>query len=199
MKGKKRKIKRRKSGVRLYFNEETQESIQLYQLSECEDEKKRLYVEKVYPAFDKLAENLIFVYGFITPQDDYLCLKSDCTTFLYETINKWDSSRGTKAFSYFNVVAKNWLIMNSRKSKKQSSRTVSLSDISNLSVADKRCLANYDFIPAPDDILIRRNLHNEILELLYCIKKRVNGHKEKICIDAIIAVFKNVEDLDFFE
>ena len=85
MKGKK-KIRRRKSGTRLYFTKETQEFIQKYQNTDCGNEKNKIYVEKIFTAFDKLAENLIFVYGFITPQDDYLSLKSDCVSFLYETI-----------------------------------------------------------------------------------------------------------------
>ncbi len=196
MKGKK-KIRRRKSTARLYFSKETQEYIQKYQGSECEEEKNKIYVEKIFSAFDKLAENLIFVYGFITPQDDYFSLKNDCVSFLYETIQKWDPERGTKAFSYFNVVAKNWLIMNSRNNKKHAKRTVSLSEPDNMNADDKRCLATYDIVPPPDEILIRRNMKNEVLHIIHQIKKKVTGQKEKACIDAIITVFENVEDLDF--
>ena len=36
-------------------------------------------------------------------------LKLDCVTFLYETLEKFDPARGSKAFSYFNVCAKNFL------------------------------------------------------------------------------------------
>tara|TARA_Y100000310_G_C20685317_1_gene818588 strand:- start:1722 stop:2450 length:729 start_codon:yes stop_codon:yes gene_type:complete len=196
LKGKK-KIRRRKSGTRLYFTKETQEFIQKYQNTDCGNEKNKIYVEKIFTAFDKLAENLIFVYGFITPQDDYLSLKSDCVSFLYETIAKWDPARGTKAFSYFNVVAKNWLIMHARNNKKHARRNVSLSDINNMNMGDKQCLANYDFVPPPDEILIYRNMKNEILEIVHQIKNKVTGQKEKACIDAIMMVFKNVDELDF--
>jgi len=192
-----KKIKRRKSGSRLYFSKETQDHIITYQQSESSEEKHTIYVKDILPAFDKLVENLIFVYGFITPQENYHDLKSDCVSFLYETIAKWDPIRGTKAFSYFNVVAKNWLIMNSRKSKKRAMRNVSLSDLSVLNAFDKKCLANYDFIPSPDEILIKKNLQNEILEILHRIESRVKGQKEQICIAAIITVFNNIEQLDF--
>ena len=193
----KKKIRRRRSGARLYFNADTQESILEYQDSDCGKEKEKIYVEHIFPAFDKLAENLIFVYGFIGPEDQYLILKADCVSFLYETIHKWDHTRGTKAFSYFNVVAKNWLIMNSRKSRKRSSKTISLSDPSYLSADDKRCLANFDFVPPPDEILIKRNLRNEILEILEQIEKRIKGPKEISCIKAIVTVFNNIDQLDF--
>ena len=180
MKGKK-KIRRRKSGGRLYFDKETQENIELYQQSTDEEERKKIYVDKIYVAFDKLAENLIFVYGFLGPQDDYHSLKSDCVTFLYETIDKWKPDRGTKAFSYFNVVAKNWLIMNSRKNKKLAIKNVSLDDINGMSAGDKRCLSNFDFVPSPDELLINANARNEILDTIQKVKKKVTGSKEKIC------------------
>ena len=209
MKGKK-KIRRRKSGAKMYFDATTQESIQLYQTLEKEKEnqkekvaqakekeQKAVYSEHIMPAFNKLAENLIFVYGFISPQDDYATLKNDCVTFLYETINKWSPERGTKAFSYFNVVAKNWLIMNSRKSKKRASRTVSLSDITNLSIEERRCLMNYDFVAPPDELLIQRGLRDEILKILEKIQGKIKGVKELSCIEAIITVFKNIDQLDF--
>ena len=202
MKGKKRIRRRRGSGQKPYFSKETQARIEEYQSmigtdKETSVEKEKLYVKEILPAFDKLAENLIFVYGFINHQESYLNLKNDCVSFLYETIHKWDPERGTKAFSYFNVVAKNWLIMNSRKTKKRSSRHVSLSDYSSMSPEEKSFLANFDIVPAPDEILIHRNLRNEILDILNKIRQRVRGQKEIACIEAVITVFKNLDELDF--
>ena len=194
-----KKIRRRRRGTspKLYFSKETQEFIEEYQRLECINERHAIYAKKIFPAFDKLAENLIFVYGFINAQEDYLSLKNDCVSFLYETIAKWDSARGTKAFSYFNVVAKNWLIMNSRKLKKHAMRTVSLADTTSLSHEDKKALANYDFIPSPDEILIKKGLRDEILNILDEIQRRVKGQKELTCIAAIITVFNNMDELDF--
>tara|TARA_B100001123_G_scaffold437566_1_gene570034 strand:- start:22631 stop:23362 length:732 start_codon:yes stop_codon:yes gene_type:complete len=197
MQGKKKTRRRRRSGQEPYFSKDTQASIQKYQDTDSMDDKEKIYVEEILPAFDKLAENLIFVYGFVNPQQPYISLKNDCVSFLYETIHKWDGSRGTKAFSYFNVVAKNWLIMNSRKLKKRAMRHVSLSDYSSMNAVDKSFLANYDVVPAPDEILIKRNLRNEILEILVKIRSRVKGQKEIACIEAITTVFKNIDELDF--
>tara|TARA_Y100000034_G_scaffold118957_1_gene160234 strand:+ start:493 stop:1233 length:741 start_codon:yes stop_codon:yes gene_type:complete len=200
MQGKKKIRRRRGPKQKPYFSKETQACIQQYQgMNDPDDtaEKEKLYVEKIFPAFDKLAENLIFVYGFINHQESYINLKSDCVSFLYETIHKWDPERGTKAFSYFNVVAKNWLIMNARKMKRRTVRHVSLSDYSSMSPEEKSFLANFDIVPAPDEILIKRNLRNEILEILEKIRSRVRGQKESACIEAIITVFMNLDQLDF--
>ena len=131
---------RRKRGTsksRMYFGPEIHDSIVDYQKLENEKEKEKTYVESIRPAFDKLSENLIFIHGFAKNHDSYETLKSDCVTFLYETLSKFDPARGTKAFSYFNVVAKNWLIINCRQHKKLKSRHVSIDDPTGMSVAQQ--------------------------------------------------------------
>jgi len=195
-KAKKRKIKRKKGSKYMYFDAETSASIQQFQGIESTEERSKLYEKSIFPAFDKLVENLIFVYGFLTPYENYTALKSDCVSFLYETLHKWDPDRGTKAFSYFNVVAKNWLIMNSRKSQRQVTRHVSIDDASSMNSIDKHMVAMFDFCPPPDIILIKRNFRNEIMKKLFKIKERVKGEKEILCINAIIKVFQNIDNLD---
>jgi len=193
---KKRKRIRRGTGSH-YFSLETQQAIKEFQVSDDNALKEKVYKEKIYPAFDKLAENLIFVYGFINPGDQYLTLKADCVSFLFETLYKWDDSRGTKAFSYFNVVAKNWLIAHARKVKKKLRRNISIDNTAGMSSDDKRCIAAFDFIPSPDEILIKREIINEIYDVLDEIEGRVRSEKEIACIKAIKVVFESVDELDF--
>ena len=54
--------------------------------------------------FEKLVENLILIYRFARGGETFHVLKNDCVTFLYETLYKFDNSKGTKAFSYFSVI-----------------------------------------------------------------------------------------------
>ena len=196
---KKKRVIRRRPGVKrnMYFTADTQASIVQYQDSTCEKEKHKIYEKEILPALDKLAENLIFIYGFMTPGQPVENLKNDCVTFLYETLYKFDEARGTKAFSYFNVVAKNWLIINSRRNQKNNRRHVSISDPNSLSAAEKMDLANYDVAPSPDDVLIKDNLRTEIMSVLEEIKKRVTGENESACIDAVITIFSTIDQLDF--
>ena len=194
---KKRIIRRKKSGSKDYFNLETQDAIIQYQNSECAKEKDKLYLEKILPAFDKLSQNLIFIYGFISPGEPYEHLKNDCVSFLFETIHKWNPDKGTKAFSYFNVVAKNWLIINSRRRVKNERRHVSVDHQEGMSRRDKQAYAAHDVIPGPDDVMIKANFRNEIMEVLSEIQKRVSAENEKKCIDAVITVFETIDQLDF--
>ena len=195
----KRIIRRRKKGSKSnnYFSLETQDAIIEYQNSEDYDERNKLYLEKILPAFDKLAQNLIFIYGFITQGEPYEHLKNDCVSFLFETIHKWDPAKGTKAFSYFNVVAKNWLIINSRRRTKNERRHVSVDHQEGMSRRDKQTYASHDVILPPDEEMIKQNFRNEIMEVLAEIKGRVSGENEKKCIDAVITVFETVDQLDF--
>ena len=125
---KKRARVKRKNSKNLYFHAGTQAAIIAYQQTEDKDKKESLYVADILPAFSKLVENLIFIHGFAKIHGSYEDLKSDCVSFLYETIHKWDPERGTKAFSYFNVVAKNWLIIQSKKTIKNNRRNVSIDE-----------------------------------------------------------------------
>ena len=175
----KRIIRRRKSGSKNYFSADTQAAIVLYQNSDCLSEKNKLYVEQILPAFEKLAQNLIFIYGFISPGEPYEHLKNDCVSFLFETIHKWDPGKGTKAFSYFNVVAKNWLIINSRRRIKSERRHVSVDHQEGMSRRDKQAYASHDVILPPDEEMIKQNFRNEIMEVLEEIQSRVSGENEK--------------------
>ena len=63
-----RKIRRRRSkgtSSKMYFGIEVQDAIIATQSEPDEKKKERVFVEIIRPAFDKLAENLIFIYDNI--------------------------------------------------------------------------------------------------------------------------------------
>ena len=193
----KKTIRRRKKGSsKNYFTKETHDNIRIYQNTESDEIKHKIYVEKICPAFNKLAENLIFINGFAKTPDTFQVLKNDCVTFLYETIRKFDPDRGTKAFSYFNVVAKNWLIIQSKKRTKIRNRTVSIQDAEERSLTDPVYLEAFKIDAPQDKNMMRRESFAALKEMLQEIKTRLRTEKEIACIDAIIALFDKVDDLD---
>lgn len=196
---KKKKIIRRKPGTKrnMYFTKDTQASIEAYQNEPDIDKREIIYKDDIAKAFDQLAESLIYVYRFNSPYETVQSMKVDCVAFLYETIHKWDPARGTKAFSYFNVVAKNWLIIRCRNAKKNYHRHVSMSEMSHLSAADKHTIANYQVIPGPDEVLEKANFKNEIFKVIEELEGRVKKQNEVLCVSAIKTVFNNVDNLDF--
>ena len=90
----------------MYFNKDTQASIVEFQGLESEKDREKLYNEKIHPAFEKLAESLIFVYGFRAGSNQIENIKTDCVSFLYETIHKWDESRGTWVATEFTTTTR---------------------------------------------------------------------------------------------
>lgn len=109
-----------------YFTADTQAAIVEFQSAISHKERHDLYNLRIQPAFITLVDNLIRIHkfeGLFKNKDE---LKHDCVTFLYETLGKFDNKRGSAAFSYFNVVAKNWLTVCSRARAARAKRIISV-------------------------------------------------------------------------
>jgi len=183
---------------RKYFNANTQRAICAYQKA-GEDRKLReqLYVKEIMPAFEKLVENLINIHKFTSLYDTYDDLKNDCVNFLFETIGKFDGERGTNAFSYFNVVAKNWLIIRTKQKSQRMRRSVSLDDPEALSANEHRIIEDHCTIPGQDAVLELQSTAKGIVELLYEIRTKSKTENELACINSIITIFENIDEIDF--
>ena len=103
---------------KMYFTPVTEEAIIAYNNEESERLKNRVYKEYIHYPLYKMAENLIHRFKFYyidgTPED----VKYEVITFLLEKLNKYTQDKG-RAFSYFSIVAKNYLIQNNNKSYKR--------------------------------------------------------------------------------
>ena len=198
---KKRVVKRRRGKSKAknkgYFRKEHQEAIVQFCKSDCPREKEDLYTNIIREALEKLSENLIYVYGFHKQHDNVDVLKQDCVINLYETLHKFDPEKGHRAFSYFNVVAKHWLIIHSRKKNKRQYRMVSIDDPDNDINVDALFHQNGQFVAPPDTLLEKQEKTEEIKQLFREIRKRVRNEREVRCVDAIIEIFNKVDELDF--
>ncbi len=105
--------KKKKQNV--YFTQETEDAINEYNRTEDPIERNIIYTKRIHPAFYKLAEIMIHrfkFYNFDVPHED---VKHEVVAFLHEKICKFDGESGFKAFSYFSIVAKNYLIAENNK------------------------------------------------------------------------------------
>ena len=199
LKKKTRKIKKTKTTKtkrKPYFGKEAHAAVVNYQLTECREEKNKIYEEKIRSSFEKLTENLIFIHGFSTDKEHFQVLKADCVSFLFQILEKFDVSKGSKAFSYFNVCAKNFLIIQSKKRSKRKSRLLSIDD-ENLTNHDKSSIENFQTLKSQESDLIK---HEDIFilhEMLEKIKSKLSNANEIKCCNAIISVFQKINDLDY--
>jgi hypothetical protein len=142
--GRKRKSKR-------YFNKINEIAINAY--NNCDDQrlKNKIYNRFIHYPFDKLAENVIHTYKtyyFDVPYED---VKANVVAFLNEKIHKFNGENG-RAFSYFTVVARNYLFNENNanyarmKSKTEVKHIDTQRNITNEVVAQNNKEAKSDFI-----------------------------------------------------
>ena len=110
--------KAKKGSPRYYFNQDTENAIIRLNNETRPHMKERIYNEHIRTAFEKLAENIIHTfkfYYFDVPSED---VKHEVVSFLYMNIHKFTEGKG-KAFSYFSIVAKNYLILHNNNNYKR--------------------------------------------------------------------------------
>jgi len=185
-----------KNPLKLYFNSDTQNAIVQFQVLKEKKKKDKIYVDEILPAFEKLVENLINIHKFSGLHDSYEDLKNDCVNFLFETIEKFDANRGTNAFSYFNVVAKNWLIIRTKQKSQKIKKNVSLDEPGNLLSYEKDIIEEHCSLPSQDSILDNFHSAEATIKILYEIREKVRTENELSCINSIITIFENIEEVD---
>jgi len=121
---------RKKRTKNHYFTKVHENAIVKYAATDDIDLRTQLYIEYIQPAFDQMVDKIIYTYRFTSlPNIDYL--KSDCKVWLTTILNKYDPNKGSKAFSYFSVVTKNWFIHKVKKTRKRSQTEVLMDDMIN--------------------------------------------------------------------
>lgn len=114
----------------MYFGPETEEAIIKYNLCDDQVERSKIYDQEIKYAFEKLTENLIHTFKFYyTDGQDIKTVQHDVITFLIEKLPKFTADKG-KAFSYFSIVAKNYLILHNNKNFKKLVDTTTIDTVS---------------------------------------------------------------------
>tara|TARA_Y100000034_G_scaffold132485_1_gene195590 strand:+ start:10690 stop:11397 length:708 start_codon:yes stop_codon:yes gene_type:complete len=101
-----------------YFTTTTENAICRYNNCNTSDIRNRIYEDHIQYAFEKLVENIIHTfkfYYFDVPSED---VKHEVVSFLVMNMHKYAKEKG-KAFSYFSIVAKNYLILHNNNNYKK--------------------------------------------------------------------------------
>ena len=114
--------KAKKGSPRYYFHQGTEDAIIRHNKETRPHMRERIYNEHIRVPFEKLAENIIHTfkfYYFDVPSED---VKHEVVSFLYMNMHKFTEGKG-KAFSYFSIVAKNYLILHNNNNYKKMKQT----------------------------------------------------------------------------
>ena len=107
-----KKKRGRKPSKKQYFTADVDAAIKEYLASSNQDERNEIYRTRIAYAFYKLAENLIHTFKFYYTEVESLeDLKHEVCCFFLEKLDYFKPEKGSKAFSYFSIVGKNYLIL----------------------------------------------------------------------------------------
>ena len=156
-----------------YFFEENEKAIIAYNIEESFAKKNRVYTQHIHKPFMKLAENIIHTFKFYCFDDCYADVQAEVVAYLIEKIDKYDPTKGSKAYSYFSIVAKNYLIYNNNENYKKMKQKTDLSvvdlsrNITNEIVRDEFKESKKDFT----DLMVE--FWDENLTVLFTRKKDI--------------------------
>ena len=132
---------------RVYFDTDTQDAIIAYNNSDDPLERDALYVTHIEYPLNKLAENIInrFKFPYLQQTQSFEETKRQVISYLAINLSKYTQDKG-KAFSYFSVIAKNYLILHNNNAYTQQKRSVSLYDADGTNISMEEMLS----LEAPD-------------------------------------------------
>jgi len=184
-------VKKKKKTKNYYFNQTTENAIIRYNNTDDVVLKNVIYNEHISYPFDKLAENIIHTfkfYYFDVPSEQ---VKHEVVSFLVMNMHKFKEGKG-KAFSYFSIVAKNYLILHNNKNYK------------NYKIHDKMDVLDYgsyisDKQGEKDVAEFNKMYVDEMLDYwennLTNIFKR---QKDILVADAVLEMFRRRENIENF-
>jgi len=188
----KKKIRRRRGSGKHYFTSVHEEKIVEYSNSSDQRVRTEIYINYIQPVFNEMVDKIVYTYKFTNlPNID--SLKEECKVWLTTILDKFDPSKGSKAFSYFSVITKNWFIQEVKKNTQRMKREIQYEDIS--FIAEKEELITYNpYMKHREDL--------EFWNLLVVELETWGGEnlkeKEKMVLEAIKILFAEIESIEIF-
>ena len=188
-KKKTKKTKRRKNH---YFTQVHEDAIVRYAQIICIKERTELYVNYIEPAFNEMVDKIVYTYKFNNlPNIDYL--KDDCKLWLITILDKYDTSRNSKAFSYFSVITKNWFIHKVKQNSKKLKRDVQYEDIT-AEIKSEKLIVENSYESDREEREFWAHLFQEMKEWE---KLKLKDNEKKV-LDAINILFNSIDEIEIF-
>jgi hypothetical protein len=175
-----------------YFTQVHEDAIVSYSRTQCIKRRTELYVVYIQPALNEMVDKICFTYKFTTlPNCD--SLRDECKIWLVTILDKFDPDKGSKAFSYFSVITKNWFIHKVKQQQKRNRREIDLDNIS------KRY--EEEFLSTTESYVSTREVQ-EFWDSFYSELRSWDTAQMKEndlkVYKAIVILFESKEDIDIF-
>lgn len=190
---KKTQTKKKKRSKNHYFTKQTEEAIIQYCATEDTAERSRLYVAEIQPAFNELVDKIVYTYKFTSLENiDYL--KDDCKIWLTTILGKFNANQGTKAFSYFSVVTKNWFTHKAKKQNKKNRREV---DYDSMIREVEAVSVNNGLATMYDEVEEKQFWIHLLKEIENWRSLKLKPNEEKV-LNAIQTLMENIDQIEIF-
>tara|TARA_Y100000310_G_scaffold301501_1_gene338039 strand:+ start:17 stop:697 length:681 start_codon:yes stop_codon:yes gene_type:complete len=175
-----------------YFTKIHEDAIVKYAQTKDNKIRTELYIEFIRPVFSEMVDKIVYTYKFTNlPNIDIL--KDECKVWLTTILDKFDPDKGSKAFSYFSVITKNWFIHKVKKNTLRSRRETQLESL--------KVHSNHEHLIVHNPYFKTRNEK----EFWACLHTNINSWEEeklrvneRKVLQAIKILFESSEDIEIF-
>lgn len=177
---------------KIYFSKKTEEAIIEYNKESCMNKRNEIYEERIKYSFEKLVENIFNTFKFTYFDNSPIEIQRETVSHLVSNMHKFQEGKG-KAFSYFSIVAKNYLIFHNNNNYKRYNQHV---DISETPSETSVCLQT-------EDVHHKEVQNKEFMNLLINyweknVNKIFNKSKDLNIAYAVIELFRNCTRIENF-
>ena len=139
-----------------------------------------------------MVDKITYTYKFTTlPNID--SLREECKIWLTTILDKYDPNKGSKAFSYFSVITKNWFIHKVKKTNKQYKREIQFDDL-NKDAEFRYMSTTVEY----DEKREKKEFWNGLYgQIEFWGNENLRTNERKV-LEAIKILFKNSDDIEIF-
>jgi|GEM_PF-383961 len=200
----KRPRKRRsKNGTnsKMYFTQDTEDAIIEYNNTIDIITREKIFEDKIHQPFIKLVENVFNTFKFSYFKTSSQDAQKECLTHLVANIHKFDPSRQSKvnpnkkakAFAYFSIIAKHYLILLNNTNHKEFNQNIEISD-----ERDENTIQ----LQQSDKHYVQQEMNDFIQLLIEFWEKNINKiftkQRDLNIANAVIELFRNGKNISMF-
>lgn len=123
----KKRKRRSKNPSRMYFTQDTEDAIIVYNKEENDAIRERIFNERIHFPFHKLVENIFNTFKFSYFETGPLDVQKECLSHLVMNMHKYQKRKG-RAFAYFSIIAKHYLILLNNTNYKRFNQNMEISE-----------------------------------------------------------------------
>ena len=184
--------RKKKKKSNMYFTQVHEDAIVEFSSTEDHKVREKLYTNIIQPVFSQMVDKIVFTYRF-TSLPDIDDLREECKGWLVTILAKFDPNKGSKAFSYFSVVTKNWFIHKVKKNKKRLEKEISFEAVDYDLERDL-----IDKGQSYQDKKMRSEMMEHLKFEMSTWEVDFTKEAEKKVYDAVIVLFESADEIEIF-